>query len=401
MIQPESSTARAGCYVHLPFCDRICPYCDFAVVPFARPRAARYLAALEREIAGTPTPRDPVGTVFLGGGTPSALDASDVARVLSWIFARHAVAPGSVECTLEANPSRGSEELRAWRAAGVTRLSVGVQSLDDAELHRLGRDHTADDALAFLRAARAAGFQSVSIDLIAGVPGQHRESLQRTIDRALEAGPDHVSVYGLTIEAGTPYATWFAREPGAFPDDDRTADLLELAARSLTAAGYEHYEISNFARAGHRCMHNEGYWAQRDCIAYGMSASGYEGGVRYRNARGFDAYCTALESGGSARAEVERLDFARRVGEAAMLALRTAEGIVDADFRGRFGIDTATIFEGPRKKCTAAGLLETDDRGARLTAKGRLLANTVCAEFLSPRIPQPVTAGDPKGAATT
>lgn len=374
----------AGCYVHLPFCDRICPYCDFSVVLYDRRKAARYLAALENEIATSLKPGNPVRTVFLGGGTPSALEAADIARLLAQLFAKFEIAPGSIECTLEANPSRNEADLPVWREAGVTRLSIGVQALEDVELHRLGRTHSSAEALAFYRAAREAGFDNVGMDLIAGVPGQTLFSFEQTVERVLSAQPDHISLYGLTIEAGTPYATWHAREPSAFPDDDAVAEVLLRAHDVLTGAGYSHYELSNFARPGHECEHNIGYWRQRECVAFGMSAAGYRAGERYRNVREFEAYCRAIESGESACADTERLDFPRRVGEAAMLALRTADGIDSEDFRRRFSIDPVAAFAAARKKCSAAGLLELDPKGARLTTRGLLLANDVCAEFLHP-----------------
>jgi len=392
--------AIAGCYVHLPFCDRICPYCDFAVVKHDRSRAARYVDALVNEIAQSPAPRHPVGTLFLGGGTPSALEAEQIARVLDALFRKFDIAPGDVECTLEANPTRGAADLTAWLRAGVTRLSIGVQSLDDGDLHRLGRDHSALQAMDFARAARAAGFANVSIDLIAGAPGQTTAGFRNSVVRAIHCDPEHVSIYGLTIEPGTPYAIWYARDPSAFPDDDTVAEMLVCADEALTGAGYRHYEISNFARPGRECLHNIGYWLQRDCVAFGLSAAGYQDGMRYRNARGFEAYCAAIESGVSARADVERLDFARRVGEAAMLALRMDAGIEDEDFRRRFAIEPAVAFESARNKCSAAGLLETDARGARLTERGRLLANDVCAEFLTPNLKTPAVAAERKGAST-
>lgn len=381
-----ASDDTAGCYVHLPFCDRICPYCDFAVVRHVKARVDRYMSALAREIETSPLPHKPVRTIFFGGGTPSALEASRLERLLAQLFERFGVAPGSIECSLEANPSRNVDDLPLWRRAGVTRISIGVQSLDDVELHRLGRDHSASQAEVFARAARRSGFDSVSVDLIAGAPGQTLGSFTTTLDRALSLEPDHVSVYGLTIEPSTPYAAWHSREPAAFPDDDAVADMLIEADERLSSAGFEHYELSNFARPGHRCEHNVGYWRQRDCIAYGMSAAGYDSGERYRNERDFDAYCAAIETGSSPRADVERLDRGRRIGEAAMLALRTTDGISDADFRKRFGIDISVAFAAAIKKCSARGLLEADGYGARLTATGRLLANDVCAEFLVPQI---------------
>ncbi|MBV8280501.1 MAG: coproporphyrinogen III oxidase family protein [Candidatus Eremiobacteraeota bacterium] len=276
----------------------------------------------------------------------------------------------------------------------MNRLSVGVQSFDDGELHRLGRSHSAADAERYVRAARTAGFDNVSIDLIAGVPGQTSASFSSTLDRALRAEPDHISVYGLTIESGTPYARWHERSPEQFPDDDAIADLLELAEHRLTMSGFERYEISNYARPGLESAHNRSYWRQDDCIALGMSASGYEDGLRYRNARSFEAYCARVEAGRSAREEQERLGREARVGEAAMLALRTREGIRDDHFRARFGVEPRTIFASAINKCREAGLLEEDGQGVRLSARGRLLANTACAEFLHPSfLPAPAGLG--------
>jgi len=383
----------AGCYVHLPFCDRICPYCDFAVVEFARARVGRYLKAVRAELARSPADLA-LASIYLGGGTPSALSADDIAGLLHAVFAHFGVEPGSIECTLEANPSRNAADLNLYRRAGVNRLSIGVQSFDDGELHRLGRDHSADQARGYISAARAAGHRNIGIDLIAGAPGQTAQSFQATLARAIECAPQHVSVYGLTIEAGTPYARWFRRSPEEFPDDDATADLLELAERELTAAGFARYEISNYAKAGFESEHNRGYWRQQDCVALGMSASGYEGGRRFRNARSFEAYCAAIEAGASAQEEEEKLAFEARLGEAAMLSLRTREGIQDGDFRARFGVDPRLVFAAAIDKCRRAGLLEEDGQGVRLSARGRLLANTACSEFLHPSfIPAPAGVG--------
>jgi oxygen-independent coproporphyrinogen-3 oxidase len=385
---------RTLCYVHLPFCDRICPYCDFAVVRFARPGVDRYMRALRSELGRTARPAGGISSLYLGGGTPSALGGDRIRALLEAIFTRFEITPGNVECTLEANPSRNIEDLRRYREAGVNRLSIGVQSFDDGELQRLGRDHNADEAVRYVAAARAAGFGNCSIDLIAGAPGQTRASFEKSLDRALECASDHISVYALTIETGTPYAQWHARSPGAFPPDDDVADLLEMTDVKLTAAGMEHYEISNFARPGFECAHNTGYWDQRDCIAFGMSAAGYEGGTRYRNLRGFEDYCAAIEAGRSPRAEEEQLDLAGRIGEAAMLALRTARGIRDADFHQRFGVETRAIFATAIKECREAGLLEETREGVRLSARGRLLANTACLEFLHPALfPAPTAIG--------
>jgi len=352
------------------------------------------MRALHAELGRIAPPDAGVCSVYLGGGTPSALGGDRIHALLAAIFVRFEIARGSVECTLEANPSRNIEDLWHYGEAGVNRLSIGVQSFDDGELHQLGRDHRADDVVRYIAAAREAGFKNCGIDLIAGAPGQTVASFAKSLDRALECAPEHISVYALTIETGTPYATWHAKSPEAFPADDDVADLLEIADAKLTGAGMAHYEISNFARPGFESSHNTGYWDQRNCIALGMSAAGYADGTRYRNLRGFDEYCAAIEAGRSPRAEEERLDLAGRIGEAAMLALRTSRGVRDADFRDRFGVDTRAIFDTPIKECREAGLLEETPEGVRLSARGRLLANTVCLQFLHPAlVPAPTAIG--------
>jgi oxygen-independent coproporphyrinogen III oxidase len=380
----HTGDAGVGCYLHIPFCDRICPYCDFAVVVYRESQVERYMRALLHEIDRAPK-TGPLQTLYLGGGTPSALPLSYLQTLLHEIFKRFKTEPDSIECTLEANPARNEQDLAAWRMAGVNRLSVGVQSFDDADLHRLGRTHTAEQAVGFCRAARASGFANISLDLIAGAPGQELATFERSLQAAIDLHVDHISVYGLTVEAATPYAAWHEREPGAFPDDDALADMLDRAHDILANAGFLHYEISNFARPGFESAHNTGYWRQRDCLAFGVSAAGYEAGLRYRNGKDFTAYCQALEAGGSARVEEERLVESAHVGEAAMLALRTAQGISYDDFMVRLGVQAADEFAAAIKKCMDAGLLEQDARGARLTRRGRLLANSVCAEFLEPQ----------------
>lgn len=374
----RTSDAGVGCYVHLPFCHRICPYCDFSVLLYDERRSVRYLHAILREIERMPAPAR-LQTLYFGGGTPSLLPATHVEQLAAALRESEVI-----EFTMEANPARDASDLGAWRQAGVNRLSIGVQSFDDRELHALGRDHTAEQALRFYEAARSAGYDNISLDLIAGAPGQTVLSFEQTLATAVACGADHISVYGLTIEDNTPYAAWHRRDPRAFPDDDAVARSLEAAHDILTAAGFIHYELSNFARPGFECAHNIGYWRQRDCVAYGLSAAGYRAGLRYRNLRSFDAYCGAVERGENPREEEERLAFAARVGEAAMLALRMREGIVYADFHRRFAIDPAAAFARAVKKCLAAELLEVDAESARLSKRGRLLANSVCAEFLAP-----------------
>ncbi len=244
----------AGVYVHLPFCPYICPYCDFAKWAWDDARAARYLAALRAELAHAPAVR--ARTLFFGGGTPTTYAPEALAALIGDVRARFAL-PAGAEITTEANPDPSlAARIPGLFAAGVNRLSIGVQSFDPRELEVLGRRHTAADVADAVRAARAAGFTNLSLDLIFGVPGQSEESWAASLDAALALEVDHLSCYGLTVEEGTPYATWFARDPAAFADDSLEARLYALAIERLRAAGFEHYEISNWAKPGHQSQHN-------------------------------------------------------------------------------------------------------------------------------------------------
>ncbi|MHB8304794.1 MAG: radical SAM family heme chaperone HemW, partial [Vulcanimicrobiaceae bacterium] len=247
-----------GIYVHLPFCPYICPYCDFAKWPHRRSAARRYLDALGREVEAAPAAQ--AASIFLGGGTPNTYEASEIGALVERLRARFAAGDGA-EISVEINPELvGAGDLPIYAGAGVNRLSIGVQSFDPAEIRTLGRRHTPAQVAGVVAAARRAGIRSVSLDLIFAVPGQSPASWRASLIAACELGVDHVSAYGLTVEEGTRYARWREREPTAFFNDDREADLYETALEVLEAAGFEQYEISNFAKPGHRSSHNANYW---------------------------------------------------------------------------------------------------------------------------------------------
>jgi oxygen-independent coproporphyrinogen-3 oxidase len=375
-----AQAVTAGVYVHLPFCPHVCPYCDFAKWAFARPDADRYLAALRAEIAGAPQARGT--TVFFGGGTPNTYDAATIGGLIAALRARFAI-PAGAEISLEINPDLAlCEELPALRAAGVNRLSIGVQSFDPRELHRLGRRHTPQDVAAVAARARAAGIDNLSIDLMFGVPGQTEASWRDSLDRALDLGIDHLSTYGLTIEAGTPYARWYARDPGAFFDADREAGLYALAIERAAQAGFEHYEISNFARPGHRCEHNANYWRNGSYIGLGVGAASYLDGVRSTHTRDLETYCAAALAGSEIPGECEKLLGDERTGEATMLALRTLEGVDTREFRERYDVDFHQRYGPVIADLMAAGVLRIAGERVQLTDRGRFLANDVCSAFL-------------------
>jgi len=368
-----------GVYVHLPFCPYLCPYCDFAKWPLRASAARRYLDALDAEISREP--RAAAETIYLGGGTPNAYDCASLTGLLARLRERF----GDVrELSVEANPElvRAGDFVR-YREAGVTRLSIGVQSFEPSEIETLGRKHAPEQIAGVVGQARVAGIASISIDLMFAVPGQTPASWQRSLDRAISLDVDHVSTYGLTVEEGTPYAWWRAREPERFFDDEREADLYALAIERLGAAGYKQYEISNFARAGHQCVHNLNYWANGEYAGIGVGAASYRGGVRSVHTRLLDRYLTAALEGLPIPSEEERLEGRKRAGEALMLALRTAQGVRLGDFKQRYGIDPIEDYAPVVERFSEAGLLERVGDTMRLTQRGRFLANDVCGAFVT------------------
>ncbi len=382
-ISSRGEVPAGGLYVHLPFCPYVCPYCDFAKWPLHRSRAERYLNALYAEI-------DVVApfqarTLFVGGGTPNTYASPRIAALLERLRERFGLPPAA-EATVEMNPDRqlcAGDVFETYAAAGITRVSLGVQSFVAGELATLGRRHEPADVARAVTAARAAGIENVSLDLMFGVPGQTPDTWRRSLDAALALGPSHVSTYGLTVEEGTPFATRHARNPGEFPDDEAEAALYALAIDTLRSAGFEHYEISNFARPGFRCAHNANYWENGAYLGLGVGAASYLDGSRAARTRDLERYCAALENGEAAPAESERLEGRARVGEAAMLALRTAEGVDVAIFAERYGIDFHTYYEPVIADMLAAGALDVSASHVRLTRRGRFVANDVCGAFVT------------------
>ena len=372
---------RAAIYVHWAFCPYICPYCDFAKWMYDERAAERYATALEAEIARAPAVE--ATTVFYGGGTPNAYPATELVRVLGLLRARFGVRDDA-EVSTEVNPDRGlTAGFADLHAGGFNRLSIGAQSFEAPELHALGRRHSAADVSETLRRARAAGFGNVNIDLMFGVPGQTLASWERSLDAVLALEIEHVSTYGLTIEEGTPYAVWHAREPAAFSGEESEAEMYGRAIEKLTAAGFEHYEISNFARPGYRCEHNANYWRNGSYLGLGTGAASYMGGVRSTHTRDRGAYETAALAGEPIPGESEELTGDARTGEAVMLALRTSEGVDAGTFRERYGVDVFTHYAPIIAEYAAAGLLVADERSLRLTVRGRFVANDVCGAFLA------------------
>ena len=371
-----------GIYVHLPFCPYICPYCDFAKWPMQRSRASTYMQALRAEIAATRS--EPAATVFYGGGTPNAYTADEIATLTRFLDEHFPPFDAPREISIEVNPELVDvDDFHKYVAAGIDRVSIGVQSFVPEEIAVLGRKHVPADVERVVMLARGAGVRSVSLDLIFAVPGQTEESWSRSLRCAIALGVDHVSTYGLTIEPGTPYEQWHEREPRAFPDNTLEADLYAIAIDALETAGYEHYEISNFARPGHRCKHNENYWRNGDYLGFGVGAASFRDGTRSVHTRDIAAYVSAASAGQQIPGEQERLTGIKVVGEAIMIALRTAQGVALGEFKERYGVDIAERYAPVVERYEADGLLERTGDRLVLTRRGRFFANDVCGAFVT------------------
>ena len=378
-------------YVHVPFCRLVCAYCDFVTVGGRAADIPRYVDGLLRELDLRPTPGR-LRTAYFGGGTPSLLTASQVDRVLGGAAMRWPDV-ALEEVTLEANPSgREAPDWHGLRAAGVTRISLGVQSLRDAQLRALARGHSAAEARAAFAAARGAGFDNLSIDLIYGIPGQSLDDWRRDLDSAVALRPEHLSLYALSLvlepdewaASPRPGALRWRRRLAPRQDDALAADHYQLAEERLGAAGYRHYELSSWARPGWESRHNSAYWARRAYSGIGAGAHSYDGAAaRWWNVRDLDAYLNSVDAGRLSVAGDEELDEPTRAFEAVALGLRLVDGLDLDAFAAEFGTDLRTRFAHAVETGQAAGLLElTDADRLRLTAAGRLLASEALVGFL-------------------
>jgi len=397
-------------YLHIPFCRARCSYCDFNTYTTIGDLQAPYVAALAREIrlVGAAGDAPAVGTIFFGGGTPSLLTPSQVAEILAAARESFAVADDA-EITMEANPGTVDEAwLAAVRALGVNRLSFGVQSALPGELALLGREHDFAAAVDAVSAARAAGFDNLNLDLIYGLPGQSVADWRRTLDAALPVGVEHISLYCLTIEPGTPMQRWLHSGAIQPPDPDTAADQYEVACEALAAAGYEHYEISNWARSGRECRHNVVYWRNEPYLGLGAGAHGSAGGYRYQVVRQPRAYVRRITNYelrmtneeaitdplttdrlttdwplSPAVAAHHAVDDAEAMSDTAITQLRLLnEGLDLRGFAARFGRSFDDVYGDTVRDLLALELLRRDDDHLLLTDKGRFLSNQVFYRFV-------------------
>ncbi len=405
-------------YIHIPFCVKKCGYCDFLSGPAAKEEQEAYLSALLEEIRYTAVrlsqekeePQKagrfsgkrrkgaflyekpgPVSTVFFGGGTPSCVDSVWICRLMDAVREGFSLEDGA-EITLEANPGTLTRaKLSDWRAAGINRLSLGLQSTDNAELRTLGRIHTYEDFLASYSLAREAGFDNLNIDLMSALPGQSASSYEKSLERVVALAPEHISAYSLIIEEGTPFWDRYAHHPELLPDEDTEREMYHRTKELLKAAGYERYEISNYALSGRECRHNAGYWKRIPYLGFGLGAASLCGGQRYSNTRQMGEYLSVWGEGATSgaqdpfdlcREDVQHLTRKDEMEEFMYLGLRLTAGISSEAFRREFGTDLLTVYGPVLTRHASLGLMEATESGWRLTDRGIDVSNAVLADFL-------------------
>lgn len=380
-----------GLYIHIPYCDAKCPYCDFNSHVVARLPEAEYAAALAQEInaaaSGSLWAGRSLGSVFFGGGTPSLFAPPTIAALIERVRAAWP-SDDAIEITLEANPGTVDlERLAGFRAAGVNRLSIGVQSFHADHLRTLGRIHSPEQAERAVIDARAAGFARVNLDLMFALPHQHVEAWQADLERACALGTTHVSAYNLTFEEGTPFHRWRREGRLSSLDDDTELAMFDAARTALAAHGLVAYEVSNFARPGDECRHNLNYWRAGEYLGVGAGAHSFSRtanppfGRRWANVRGPAAYMQRVRGNGGATSSSEELDARQAAGEFAFLNLRLSEGFGEERFHTRFEQPFAAAFPHVGD-LVADGLLAIEDARWRLTERGLRLADSVFASFL-------------------
>ncbi|MEY4636752.1 MAG: Oxygen-independent coproporphyrinogen-III oxidase 1 [Acidobacteriota bacterium] len=375
--------APIGLYLHIPFCAAICNYCNFNRGLHDEGWRRRYVEALVADIRRHAAPDVAVDTIFFGGGTPSLLTPGEVARILAACRESYAVA-GDAEVTLEANPeSASAEALDGYRAAGVNRLSFGVQSFQDAELKRLGRLHSSATARLAVTRARAARFDNLSLDLMMWLPGQSPADWLASVDALIDVGPDHASLYLLEVYPNAPLKDEMARAGWSVaPDDDAAAMYLDGLDR-LDRAGYQQYEISNVARAGRRSRHNLKYWQEGEWIGFGCGAHSTYAGERWRTLSSTVEYVERIAAGADVRLDRRRLDPPERLEEALFMGLRLVEGLDLPAISERHGVDIWARYGQDLATFVHAGLLVHEPgRRLALTRAGMLLANEVMSVFI-------------------
>ncbi|MBO5059587.1 MAG: oxygen-independent coproporphyrinogen III oxidase [Clostridia bacterium] len=365
-----------GLYVHIPFCLKKCKYCDFNSFAFSAADKGRYLNALFSEMEQYRGKK--CDTVFIGGGTPTALNTAEMKMLLQKIKEIFILSK-DCEFTVEANPKTvDRQKLEVVRQNGVNRLSLGVQSFNDSELLLLGRLHTAKEAEETVALAKDCGFTNISIDLMSAIPGQTADSFKKSLDTAFSQNPAHISCYSLILEEGTPLFREFHEGLLTLPDEDEERRIYELACSQMQLHGYEQYEISNFAKPGFESRHNIKYWKCEEYIGVGLSAHSYLNGVRFSNTDCFSDYLDRKYRSG----ENELLSEKDKMSEFMFLGLRMTKGVSAQDFYKKFGVDIKKVYGKPLSKFIKMGMIVEENGFLRLSHEAISVSNQIMCEFI-------------------
>ena len=373
-----------GLYLHVPFCMKKCGYCDFLSWKGTEEEQETYVQGLLKEIESY---REfakgyKVSTVFLGGGTPSILSGEQIERILGavsdvFMMDKHA------EITLEMNPGTVTEEkLRSYKKAGINRLSIGLQSVKNENLKLLGRIHIYEEFLQSYELARQEGFKNISVDLISSLPGQTLESWKEELQEIVRLNPEHVSVYQLILEEGTPFYETYADHPELLPDEEVSREIYLSTGRILSEAGYEQYEISNYAKPGQESRHNLKYWDRADYLGLGLGAASMVRNIRMTNTRDLKTYLEHCSQPKTMRKDVQFLEEPRQMEEFMFLGLRKTRGVSRKEFHRVFGRDMDMVYEKTLAKCLENGMLKEHKDRVFLSEEGVLVSNLVLSEFL-------------------
>jgi oxygen-independent coproporphyrinogen-3 oxidase len=369
-------------YIHIPFCTTKCYYCDFNTYAFHKEYAQPYLDVLSVEMTLYAPHCPPFQTVFFGGGTPSILSAESLDRLFTDLHACFRIR-SDAEITVECNPGTvDREKLQVMRAAGVNRLSFGVQAMDNAILYQLGRIHKVSEVIRSYQLARDAGLDNINLDLIFAVPNQTLAQWEHSVQEIIALQPEHVSLYNLTLEEGTAFYEWWQAGKLSLASDELEADMYGMAIEMLTDVGYAHYEISNFAKPNRAAKHNLVYWNNEPYVGLGAGACGYVDGVRYTNIPGIADYVGRLRQCHKPIAGSERLTGRVEKAEMIILGLRKRAGICHKSYQSRFGESMDAAFGTRLEKWISRRLLEWRNGCLRLTDRGLMLANEVFMDFL-------------------
>lgn len=411
LTEIEQIMKSISIYIHIPFCVKKCQYCDFLSAPADSRAQEVYLRALKQEIREQAARyrEYEVQTVFIGGGTPTAVPCEKLCEVLKTVFTCYRVNP-QAEISMEANPGTVTKEaLLAYRKAGINRLSIGLQSADDGELKLLGRIHTYRDFLQTYRWAQEAGFTNINLDIMSALPGQSVENYKKTLETVLSLRPQHISAYSLIVEEGTPFYEKYGQESEKLqatgekqpdlPSEEEEREMYALTEKLLAAAGYHRYEISNYALPGRECRHNRVYWKRGNYVGFGLGAASMVENVRFENTRKMQEYLAEYAgvpgaepvSADAAQGDMQQifrgenvhpLSQQEQMEETMFLGLRLTEGVSKAEFQRQFGVSMEQIYGEVIQENIAQGLLADEAGYVCLTREGMDLSNYVMAQFL-------------------